>query len=93
MLHDSLSLESPMHALPPLAGAGLEQVRVLGLVPPPHVWEQGPELDHWLQPPSTNKDGTKVISVSAKYPVPVLDHLRPLVSAVLPGILSPLIFT
>ena len=44
---------SPLHALPPLEGGGLEQVRSLTLVPPPHVTLHEVQVLHGVNPPST----------------------------------------
>lgn len=40
-----------MHACPPCWGGGLEQDRLLALVPDPHVLEQSSHVDHSVQRP------------------------------------------
>lgn len=55
LLQLSLSLDFPIHLLPPYWGRGLLHSRVLLLTPPPHVTEQDAHGDQGPQPPSTNK--------------------------------------
>lgn len=55
LLQLSLSLDFPIHLLPPYWGRGLLHSRVLLLTPPPHVTEQVAHGDQGPQPPSTNK--------------------------------------
>jgi hypothetical protein len=47
-----VSVEFPMHKIPPLAGEGLLQVLDLVWMPPPHVFEQDEKSDHSLHSPS-----------------------------------------
>ncbi len=55
VLHERLLTVLPEHGLPPLLGAGLEQVLLLDLTPPPQVLEQLVQLPHEDQPPLTAK--------------------------------------
>ena len=57
-LQASVSLVAPSHSLPPWAGAGLVQVRVLSLIPPPHSLLQFPNKLHSENPPSTGMKRT-----------------------------------
>ena len=52
VLHSTVSSDSPMQLLPPQDGAGLLQVLVFVLFPPPHNFEQFP-TNQFDQPPST----------------------------------------
>merc|ERR1712241_1079029 len=54
---------------PPFSGIGLEHVRVLSCVPPPHVFEQSVDGSHSPQFPST---ASQFQSVSCSY---VLQHV------------------
>jgi hypothetical protein len=47
-----VSVELPMHKIPPLAGKGLLQVLDLVWMPPPQVFEQVEKGDHSLHLPS-----------------------------------------
>ena len=48
VLQDALPLEEPEHCCPPF-DASVCFVRLLFLVPPPHVWLQLPQDCHWAQ--------------------------------------------
>ena len=53
MKQERLSVSCPAQKSPPLAGAGLLQLRVLSWLPFPHVTLQAPQFDQTDQEPST----------------------------------------
>ena len=53
--HDLVCLLGPVHACPSFWGGGLEQDRLLALVPDPHVLEQSSHVDHSVQRPFTEE--------------------------------------
>ena len=64
MLHSLVSVSSPEHCSPPLAGAGLEHDRYPVLSPPPQGFEHVVQSLKSLQPPSTGDvkcDGCDIV--------------------------------
>ena len=59
MLHEICDVDDPAHCLPPCAGLGFVQERVLRCNPPPQVLEHDPEWAHPLQPPFTAKKDSR----------------------------------
>ena len=54
-MHKLVSIGDPVQFAPPGGGTGLLHSRVLVFLPCPQVAEQGPNMDHSLQPPSSIK--------------------------------------
>ena len=57
--HDLICSLGPELTRPPCWGEGLEQDRLLALVPDPHVLEQSSRIDHSVQRPFTKEKGGK----------------------------------